>query len=46
MTATPPDLRSNPWANYAAIGGLEWHMPAFIHERGADPRSTTCANLC
>src|SRR5262249_51310240 len=30
------DLRSHPWANHAPIGGLEWRMPAFIHERGAE----------
>ena len=32
----PKHLRSHPWANHAAIAGLEWRMPAFIHESGAE----------
>src|SRR5882672_12526347 len=33
----PKHLRSHPWANHAAIAGLEWRTPAFIHESGAEP---------
>jgi hypothetical protein len=32
----PKHLRSHPWANHAAIAGLEWRTPAFIHESGAE----------